>query len=137
MHYSHDISLSYNISLIYRTVDDKLEASEDFLGMMEMASCNAKSIVTSIKDILLRPNLPLANCRGQCYDGASVNSGHKSGIYSYISGNGRCSQNLDAHNIAESIHCINFAIAITSSMRCDCSYNQQDIDFVCLLLIKL
>lgn len=44
MHYSHDISLSYNISLIYRTVDDKLEASEDFLGMMEMASCNAKSM---------------------------------------------------------------------------------------------
>ena len=65
-------------------MDDKLEASEDFLGMMDMASCNAKSIVTSIKDILLSLNLPLANCRGQCYDGASTMSGHKSGVSTLI-----------------------------------------------------
>ena len=34
----------------------------------------------SSKDVLLRFNLILENCRGQCYDGASNMKGHLSGV---------------------------------------------------------
>ena len=51
-----------------------------------MASICASDIVSSIKDILLRINLSLANCRGQCYDGASTMRGVKHGVAKLISG---------------------------------------------------
>ena len=45
--------------------------------MYNVGSMDAKSLVTSIKDVLFRMGLPLSNCRGQCYDGASNMSGAK------------------------------------------------------------
>ena len=45
--------------------------------MYNVDGIDAKSLVTSIKDVLLRMGLPLSNCRGQCYDGASYMSGAK------------------------------------------------------------
>jgi len=40
----------------------------------------AETIVSAMKDVLLKLQLSLANCRGQCYDGASNMFGHKSGV---------------------------------------------------------
>ena len=34
----------------------------------------------AIKDVLLKLQLSLVNCRGQCYDGASNMMGHKTGV---------------------------------------------------------
>ena len=45
--------------------------------MYNVDGIDAKSLVTSIKDVLLWMGLPLSNCRGQCYDGASYMSGAK------------------------------------------------------------
>ena len=36
--------------------------------------------MSAIKDVLLKLQLSLANCRGQCYDGASNKMGHKTGV---------------------------------------------------------
>ena len=52
--------------------------------MRELKAANSESITADIKDSLLRFGLPLADCRGQCYDGASVMSGHKKGVATKI-----------------------------------------------------
>ena len=44
----------------------------------------AGMITATIEDILLRLNLRIDNCRGQCYDGASNMSGAKSGVASRL-----------------------------------------------------
>ena len=36
--------------------------------------------MSAIKDVLLKLQLSLVNCRGQCYDGASNIMGHKTGV---------------------------------------------------------
>lgn len=53
--------------------------------MIQLKEANAEAIVASLKDALIRFNLPLSDCRGQCYDGASVMAGSKSGVSSLIS----------------------------------------------------
>ena len=63
-----------------RHVDSNLEVHEEFIGLYSLESTSAESLFSTIKDILLRMNLRIKNCRGQCYDGASSMSGHKSGV---------------------------------------------------------
>ena len=46
----------------------------------------AETIVSTIKDVLLKLQLSLINCRGQCYDGASNMMGHKTGVAKRIQG---------------------------------------------------
>ena len=48
--------------------------------MYSLESPSADSIQSMIKDVLLRMNLRLDHCRGQCYDGASNMTGVKSGV---------------------------------------------------------
>ena len=42
-------------------------------------------LVAALKDVLLRLNLSLANCRGQCYDGAANMAGIRTGVATQIS----------------------------------------------------
>ena len=60
-----------------RWVDNVLEAREIFIGLYEINDIESITLIKVIKDVLLRLNLSLANIRGQCYDGASVMTGHK------------------------------------------------------------
>ena len=57
---------------------------EEFIGLYSPDLTSAESIVATIKDVLLRMNLRIENCRGQCYDGASNMSGVKSGVAAKI-----------------------------------------------------
>jgi hypothetical protein len=66
--------------LCLRFVSNDLEVHEEFIGLYSLESTSAESIVGTIKDVLLRMNLRIENCRGQCYDGASSMSGVKSGV---------------------------------------------------------
>ena len=68
-----------------RIVDDELEVHEDFLGFYEIENITSDTIVSAIKDVLLRFNLSLDLCRGQIYDGASNTVGKKSGVATQIS----------------------------------------------------
>ena len=53
-----------------RWVDKELlEAHEDFFGFYNVPDVSAETIVSAIKDVLLKLQLSLVNCRGQCYDG--------------------------------------------------------------------
>ena len=65
-------------------VNNDLEVSEKFLGFYEISDIKIIIIVTIMKDILLRYQLNLDMCRGQCYDGASNMLGKSSGAATQV-----------------------------------------------------
>ena len=74
-----------NVSQLFvrlRWVDDELNAHDEFTGLKDMSATgtNAESIVIEMKDCLLRMDLKLTKCRGQCYDGCSTMKGPKNGV---------------------------------------------------------
>lgn len=73
------------LSFSTRTVDEKLNVNEDFLGFYEIDNIRSSTIVGAVKDILLRFNLDLSDCRGQTYDGASNMLGKRSGVATELS----------------------------------------------------
>ena len=66
-----DLSNTEQMVLCLRHVDDDLNVHEDLIGLYSLESTSADNIMLTIQDILLRLNLSINNCRGQCYDGAS------------------------------------------------------------------
>ena len=75
-----DCSNKEQFTINLRWVDSKLQDHTEFIGLYAMDAIDANSLAFSIKDVLLRMNLPLSNCRGQCYDGASNMSGIRGGV---------------------------------------------------------
>ena len=65
-------------------MDENLNAFEDFINFYLLENIKSDTIVYVIKDILIRMNLSLSNCRGQTYDGASNMMGKKSGVLTHI-----------------------------------------------------
>lgn len=80
-----DLSNTEQMVFCLRYVDDQLDVHEVVIGLHSLESTSADSILSTTKDILLRLNLRIENCRGQCYDGASNMSGTKSGVSTKIS----------------------------------------------------
>ena len=79
-----DVANREQFTICLRWIGEDLHDHENFLRLYQMASINANSLVRAIKDTLLRMNIPLSHCRGQCYDGASSMSGSKSGVATQI-----------------------------------------------------
>uniref|UniRef100_A0A1X7V1P6 DUF4371 domain-containing protein n=1 Tax=Amphimedon queenslandica TaxID=400682 RepID=A0A1X7V1P6_AMPQE len=75
-----NISNTEQVVIVLRWVSDELLANEELIGLYEVSSINASSLVSVVKDTLLRLNLSFNKVRGQCYDGASNMSGAKSGV---------------------------------------------------------
>ena len=75
-----DVSTQEQCVIVLRWVDNHLEPHEDFIGLHSTASTDANSIVTIIKDVLVRMNTRLNDCRGQCYDGTAVMRGCRNGV---------------------------------------------------------
>ena len=65
--------------LCFRSVSNSFEVSEDLIGLYIVNDITSATLVSTIKDVL-RFNLSISNCRGQCYDGASNMAGIKSGV---------------------------------------------------------
>ena len=74
-----DSSNREQVVICLRWVDKNLEPHEDFIGLYKVDSTAADVIVKVLKDTLLRFNLSISRCCGQCYDGASSMSGRHSG----------------------------------------------------------
>ena len=53
---------------------------EDLVGLLQLPNITAEVITAGTKDVLLRCNLPLAQCPGRAYGGASNMSRHRSGV---------------------------------------------------------
>ena len=68
---TRDCSQHEQLVVCLRYCDAELEIHEVFVGFHELERQDAETLLTIISDILLRYNLKLQNCRGQCYDGAA------------------------------------------------------------------
>ena len=80
-----DLSNTEQMVLFLRHVDDDLNVHEELIGLHSLESTSADNIMLTIQDILLRLNLSINNCRGQCHDGASNMSGIRSGVATKVS----------------------------------------------------
>ena len=67
-----------------RWVDDDLVPHEDFIGMQKVEKIDRETIKSVILDVLVRMNLAMQKCRGQCYDGCSTMAGRKRGVVAMI-----------------------------------------------------
>ena len=79
-----DVSNKEQLSFCPRSVDESLNASEEFISFYQLENIKSDIIEHAIKGILIRMNLSLSNCRGQTYDGASNMMGKKSGVSTQI-----------------------------------------------------
>jgi hypothetical protein len=75
-----DISNVEQMVICLRYVDEQLDVHEEVIGYYSLETTTSANIVSTIKDALLRMDLSISNCRGQCYDGASSMSGSRSGV---------------------------------------------------------
>ena len=71
-----------------RWVDHDLVAHEELVALYAVDNITSETLVNSLKDVLLRMDLSVQNCRGQCYDGANNIVGCKSGVATQIQKNG-------------------------------------------------
>ena len=67
--------------ICFRSVGVDLEAHEEFIALYQ---CTDITAVAVLKDTLLRLNLQLSRCRGQCYGGGSNMAGSKNGVKAQI-----------------------------------------------------
>lgn len=94
------------VVLVFRWVDDNLVTHEEFVGLYLTASIKSEALVAVIKDTLLRMNLKIGHCRGQCYDGTSSMSGAKKGVAKVL---------LDEEPHAVFTHCYGHALNLAVS----------------------
>ena len=78
-----------------------IEVQEDFIGLYSVDRIDAETLFRVIKDTLLRLNVSLCRCRGQCYDGASSMSGSKTGVATRL---------IEEERRAVFVHCFGHAL---------------------------
>ena len=88
-----------------RWVDNDFQIHEDPVELINVSKTDAVTLTSAIKDCLIRLSLPLAQCRGQAYDGASNMSGHLNGVAAKIQS--EVPSALFVHCFA---HCTNLAL---------------------------
>ncbi len=79
-----DVSSKEQLTICIRYVDPDLEVHEEFIGLYLCPNIKADTIVSVLKDVLVRLNLDLSRCRGQCYDGGSNMAGARNGVKTQI-----------------------------------------------------
>ena len=67
-----------------RWVDEDFSIHEDPLELIHLPKTDADTLTSALKDCLIRFSLPLPQCHGQAYDGASSMSGHLNGLAAAI-----------------------------------------------------
>ena len=79
-----DISTKEQLVLCFRWVDEDLTVYEDCVGLYQVPDITSATLVSVIKDTLVRMNVSFFNCRGQCYDGVSNMAGIRGGVSQQI-----------------------------------------------------
>ncbi len=81
-----DMANIEQVVVCLRWVNEIFEVQEEFVGLYQVESVHSEKIYQVITDILLRLNLCMSKIRGQCYNGASVMTGVKSGVVARVRG---------------------------------------------------
>ena len=61
-----DSSNNEQLVVCIRWVDNNFETHKDFIRIHSVESIKSDTLVSVLKDILIRLNIPLTNCRAQC-----------------------------------------------------------------------
>ena len=69
------------MSLYFCITIDNLHVQEVFYGFYETTSTTSEELFIIVKGVLFRFQLPIDQCRRQCYDGAANVSGHVNGLH--------------------------------------------------------
>ena len=64
---TRDISNREQLVICLRWTDEFLMPHEDFVGLYQIDKADASTIAAVVKDVLIRLQIPLDKCRGQCY----------------------------------------------------------------------
>ena len=79
-----DVSHKEQLCLSIRWVDTSFDIHEDTIELMQVPKTDSATLTGFIKDSLVRHSLPLCQCYGQAYDGASNMSGYINGVSAQI-----------------------------------------------------
>ena len=79
-----DCSNKEQVAVCFHMVDENFEPQESFTGLHVVESIQADVLVEVLKDIMVRLNLSLQNCHGQCYDGTVNMAGSRNGVATQI-----------------------------------------------------
>eukprot|EP00795_Rhopilema_esculentum_P017100 gene17100-8617_t len=66
-----DLSGQEQICFCIRIANDDFSIEEIFFGLYETLITTSDALFTILEDVLLRMQLDITKCRGQCYDGAA------------------------------------------------------------------
>ncbi|CAF4203555.1 unnamed protein product [Rotaria magnacalcarata] len=77
---SKDISSKEQLSVVLRYVDAENQIHEHFMGFTKLDQFDAKALYEKLYELLMKHDISIQDCIGQCYDGASVMSGRHAGV---------------------------------------------------------
>ena len=107
-----DVSNKEQVMICLRWMDENLVDHEEVLGLYNVGTKEADSLFKAILDVLkqslVRAGLPLNQCQGQCYDGASNMSGSKRGVAAQIQAKESCAVVTHCYG-----HALNLAVGDT------------------------
>ena len=98
---SSDVSNREQVVFCVPWVDEDLLSLEDFIGLYEMEKTDATTMVSVIKDIILKLGWDKAKLCGQCYNGCRTMMGNKKEVATLII--------RDVQALALSTHCYPFS----------------------------
>ena len=75
-----DVSHNEQMCIAVRWVDSSYTIHEAALGLVQLPDTKALTLFGIIKDVLVRCSLPITDCAGQAYDGASNMSSVRNGV---------------------------------------------------------
>ncbi|XP_003389518.1 PREDICTED: zinc finger MYM-type protein 1-like [Amphimedon queenslandica] len=102
---TQDISGLEQFTISFRWIDPSYEVQEDLIGLVQVDTTDAASLTGAIKDVLIRCNIDIHNCRGQTYDGATNMSGPFSGVATRLR-----QEEPRAHFKHCAAHCLNLCL---------------------------
>ena len=115
--------------VVYHWIDDEFAVHEYFVGLRELKKADSQSIFQELTSSMSDLSLDVHRMRGQCYDGASMMSGNKSGIVKLF---------RDIESSAIYTHCYGHALNLAASdtvKRCNLMKNRLDtVDEICKLV---
>jgi len=82
-----DVSNREQLAVCIRWVDKEFNIHEDPVELIQVPKTNSLTLTGTLKDCLIRLCLPISQCRGQAYDGASNMSGYLNGVAAQIQKN--------------------------------------------------
>ena len=100
---STDISVKKQVSICFLYVSKDLGVHETFVGFYETAATDASTLFDITNDVFKTLEFSIANCRGQCFDGASNIAGHVSGLQKRIT---------DIEPSALYVHCFKHSLSL-------------------------